>query len=169
MTVALPYSDLFMTEPARYELTATQALRRSMPAFSSLSATDWRPMAHGALKSIEQECGVDNWDGPGSKRVAILALSAARLMIEQLYKQLPRTIPCPDIAPEADGEIDFSWYDKDGLSVSMSVSARGTVTYAANYGRKGVDHGWKSLDEALETVVRLVVRLFPTSVGRGHT
>lgn len=167
MTASISVSDLFSFEHVPYE-PVTKSLLRPSPVISSLSATDWRPMARGALSSIQQECHVDHWDGPGSKSVAEPTLGAAFFVIEQLYRELPRTVPGPDIVPETDGEIDFHWYDRDGHSVSMSISPRFTVTYAANYGKKGVDHGWKQLDEAMETVVRLVVRLYQTDARRSR-
>lgn len=166
MNLTLAASDLFSFPIAAYQPATYHPGSVALPP-TSLSATDWRNAALGALAVIQDESSQPDWDRPGTKAVAEETLVAARRLVQELYRLLPRFVPGPDIVAEADGEIDFSWYSADGRAVSLSVSPRRTVSFAANLGKKGVTHGWRPLEESVDEMVRLVVALFGSSPRGG--
>ena len=104
---------------------------------SSRMALDWRPSALGALRSIETECRNFEWDGTGSQPVEPATLISAHRLIVDLYRQLPTGIPAPDIVPEHDGEIDFSWFSPGGTSVSFSLGTFRKGQFCRQLWRKG--------------------------------
>jgi len=69
---------------------------------------------------------------------------------------LPRSLPAPEVAPEADGEISFDWLGPSGKIFSVSVNATGRLAYAGIFGRKSKVHGTEQLSN-----------IFPSEIIQG--
>jgi hypothetical protein len=61
---------------------------------------------------------------------------------------LPRSLPAPEVAPEADGEISFDWLGPSGKVFSVSVDGSGRLAYAGRFGPRSRVHGTEQLSIA---------------------
>jgi hypothetical protein len=75
-----------------------------------------------------------------SSDTVLAAIEFARL--------LPRALPPPEIASDADGEISFDWFGRSGKIFSVSIDATGRLAYAGRFGEKSKIHGTEQLSEA---------------------
>lgn len=102
------------------------------------------PRAESLASEIDQilsESGnrgttTDEWT-PVDRNTANAALAFSFL--------LPRWLPTPEIAPEADGEISFDWLGPSGRIFSVSIDAKGRLAYAGSFGRESKVHGIEQL------------------------
>jgi hypothetical protein len=140
------------------------------------SAIYWLPLVAAALEQIRSDCQRENWDGPDSTPVSDATIASALNFARAMYQLLPISIPPPDIVPDPDGDISVDWIINQRQLFSVSVSTRGTISFAGQFGREGGDHGWRRLDpsspaaleESLRDVAEFVKRLFapPPNVNR---
>jgi hypothetical protein len=83
------------------------------------------------LRSIREDCLMMGWDGyealPVTQRTIDYAKSVAL--------RLPRDI-APELAPEADGEISFEWYQGANLQFTLSIGEKGIISYAGRIGNE---------------------------------
>jgi hypothetical protein len=61
---------------------------------------------------------------------------------------LPWSLPQPELAPDADGEISFDWIGPLGKMFSVSVDRTGRISYAGRFGHYSKIHGTEKLSEA---------------------
>jgi hypothetical protein len=61
---------------------------------------------------------------------------------------LPWSIPMPEVAPDADGEISFDWIGPLGKMFSVSLDRTGRISYAGRFGRRSNIHGTEQLSTA---------------------
>jgi hypothetical protein len=101
------------------------------------------PRAQSLVSEIEQlfvesaEAARYDQGGVIDKRTADAAIAFAIA--------LPKSLPAPEIAPEADGEISFDWMGPLGKIFSVSIDATGRLAYAGSFGRKSKVHGTEQL------------------------
>jgi hypothetical protein len=86
----------------------------------------------------------DEWT-PVDKNTATAALAFSFL--------LPRWLPTPEIAPEADGEISFDWLGPSGRIFSVSIDAKGRLAYAGSFGQESKVHGIEQLSNVCPTEI----------------
>jgi hypothetical protein len=73
----------------------------------------------------------NNWDGQGAFAISEIAINNAIKIIESIAKIMP-----DDIDPDADGRIDFWFYQNDGKSMGLFIHNDDTFTsiyYDKNY------------------------------------
>jgi hypothetical protein len=72
---------------------------------------------------------------------------------------LPWSLPQPELAPDADGEISFDWIGPLGRMFSVSVDRTGRISYAGRFGRYSKIHGTEQLSEACpQEIIRGIKR-----------
>ena len=82
------------------------------------------------LFEIYDDCSSVNWDGYNSRPLTKKSLSEA----ETFIRAMPIWLPTPEIVPEPDGDIGFQWsFGKDRI-LTVSLSGKNIVTYAAILG-----------------------------------
>ena len=134
----------------------------------SKSAQDWVQSALASLHEIAGRCSVAGWDGEEARPIPIKAVAIAENVVWALYAILPQGAPSPDIIPESDGEICFSWDLADGRIFSMSIGEHGKINYAGQLGKKGGAHGWLPIDVSnpwalradLQEIAKYINKLF---------
>jgi hypothetical protein len=96
------------------------------------------------LEEVASEAGIRDWDGHGAIPVSAMAVEHTI----RLLSALPTNIPAPEIAADPDGEISLDWYRSPDWVVSISVGARGELSFAARFGRsrvRGIEEGMNGL------------------------
>ena len=140
-----PWADRALSEEAG-------VLRRLINEASefpeSITVGEPKRTAQEALDAAYATAQVDDWDGEGSARVE----PSTYVYASQFLRLLPSTIPVPDIAADADGEILFEWDLGCRRVFSVSVGRDGTLTFAALFGHTKT-HGTEHLHEALPLVI----------------
>jgi hypothetical protein len=85
-------------------------------------------------------------------------IETARAAVKFAYL-LPWSLPAPEIAPEADGEISFDWLGSSGKIFSVSVSKTGLIAYAGRFGEMSKVHGTEQLSEVCPNeIIRGIAR-----------
>jgi len=79
------------------------------------------------LDEIGQRCSEPNWDGEQAEAVS----SATHAIARRLLELLPSDTPLPVIAAEPDGQLNFEWYQSPRRLLTASISACGTLFWAA--------------------------------------
>lgn len=160
-------------QPASTNGARLQLLWAEERNFLRGSANDWWPVVAPALMRIRAECRAAGWDGAGSVAVSIKALQQATGVAECLADLVPVGTPPPDIVPEADGEISFSWHGDANRVFAISVGAHDKINFAWQFAEEGSVHGWqpvrfdsrKSLHESLAEIARHIGRLAANSAA----
>ena len=83
-----------------------------------------------ALWNAIKECGEDNWDGYGAKRIDRKSFKESLRFLDIL----PGTIPVPEVAIEPDGMVAFEWYRQPRQVFSVSFETNGELVYAGLFG-----------------------------------
>jgi hypothetical protein len=86
------------------------------------------------LREIAEECNVSGWNGYNSHPINTRTIEMARFA----GSMLPHWVPKPDITPESDGEISFSWYKGPEHQFSFSIGEKGNVSYAGVLGNEKI-------------------------------
>jgi hypothetical protein len=133
---------------------------------------DWLPLVTAALTEIRAECADENWDGEASKPVTAATLTLATTVASTLFASLPQDTPAPDVVPEADGDVCFTWRADDEHVLSVSIGEHGNASYAAQIGREGGSHGWTPLGtvegETLDHSLREIAAHIEHVYGAAH-
>lgn len=132
------------------------------------SAVDWAPIVDATLYEICSNCNNENWDGFNASAISNNVLNQTALTIATLFVLLPKGTPCPDIVPEADGEICLTWYIDSSRLFSISIGDHGNINYAGQFGNKGATHGWipieisnsETIDEPFKEIAFHIIKLF---------
>ena len=82
------------------------------------------------LTAIYQECHRPNWDGYGAEPVR----DEMFWMAYRVIVALPCGIPAPGMGADPDGDITLEWHRSVWRTLSISVSADGSLHYAALFG-----------------------------------
>lgn len=83
-----------------------------------------------AIRFAYHECAAPHWDGDKAEAVLPVTVDAANRLIDSL----PVDVPLPTVTPEPDGQLNFEWYREPRKLLSVSVSATGTLYWAALIG-----------------------------------
>jgi hypothetical protein len=80
----------------------------------------------------------------------------------QFARLLPWSLPTPEVAPEADGEISFDWLGPQNKMFSVSISRTGRIAYAGRFGERSKVHGVEQLSD---TCPREVIQGISRAIG----
>lgn len=138
-------------------------------------ATDWGPAIYAALAEIERDCQRPNWDGQGTAVVSQDVIANTEAVAKALHAVLPLGTPAPDLVPESDGEISIDWIVDQRHIFSISVGDGDAISFAAQFGNEGAEHGWRRIDRTspvtlkatLRELASLVSKVFGESVKHG--
>jgi hypothetical protein len=124
---------------------------------SSVALGSTRREAFESLHETAEEASAPGWDGYGATPIDQQTYANGRLFL----RLLPALFPTPEIAPEADGQIEFEWRNGPRRILSISVSRLGEIHYAALFGKGSSTHGTEHLSNELpEAIAGLLVRLY---------
>lgn len=84
------------------------------------------------LNNLISECYYEGWDGYDAVAIQLHTYESAL----RFLRNLPSTLPSPEVSAEPDGHITFEWYLNQRRLVSISVSPEGDLYYAALIGSK---------------------------------
>lgn len=96
--------------------------------------------AISSLNEVAEGAADADWDGYGAVPVNASALDHAA----RLIGVLPTNLPVPEVGADPDGEISLEWFRDADWVFSVSVGARGQLSYAGRFGRsrvRGIEEG----------------------------
>lgn len=136
---------------------------------SSLAVSLREPLSLGgdyraalaALKDAAAEAAAGDWDGYGAAAVSPGAVRNAEILLAAL----PTRIPAPEVSIDPDGEVALEWHRAPDWVLSLSIGPRGSVAYAARFGRSRVRGLEEGADGIPADVLAHLHRLF-TGVSR---
>lgn len=82
------------------------------------------------ITHVAKHCAAPHWDGSHADAVPPATVDAANRLIDSL----PVDVPLPTVTAEPDGQLNFEWYREPRKLLSVSVSASGTLYWAALIG-----------------------------------
>lgn len=132
------------SDPALFLESAKSSLRRRQQEAVTFS----RQPAYDALWEAWQPCKVANWDGAGADPVEHETYQIAYRLIEAL----PSGFPSPTVSAEPDGHLSFEWYRHPRQILTVSISADGTLFWAALVGTEDPRGSCRFFDEFPETI-----------------
>lgn len=89
--------------------------------------------AKGTFQQLEEvfdECSFEGWDGENARPISEEVQRRAMEFLESL----PFGIEAPEVGAEPDGDITLEWYRSPQWILSISISARRELNYAALFG-----------------------------------
>lgn len=89
--------------------------------------------AKGTFQQIEEvfvECSFEGWDGENARPIS----EEIRRRAIEFLESLPLGIEAPDVGAEPDGDITLEWYRSPQWILSVSISAKRELSYAALFG-----------------------------------
>jgi hypothetical protein len=108
------------------------------------------------LDEVFEECSVDNWDGYDAKPINV----KSQIEAIRFARNLPTTIPTPEIAADPDGEISFEWYEGPRRVLTVSIGSHNKATYAGLFGLNKVNGEESFYDEIPKAILDNLNRLF---------
>ncbi|MFO1352203.1 MAG: hypothetical protein U1F68_16585 [Gammaproteobacteria bacterium] len=129
-------------------------------------ATDWHPIVNALIVEIASECQNMGWDGYNAKPIPENAIRQA----QRFADLLPSHLLEPDLVPDPDGEIAFSWDLGQDRVFTVNVSASGTLYYAGLIGKGVKRHGMEPFKDdvpkiIIETIEELENKFGPVPGG----
>jgi|SRR5579863_2646847 hypothetical protein len=110
------------------------------------------------LVSEIQEIMAESAREAGGGVMPVDLLGAAVAALSFAYT-LPRSLPNPEVALDADGDITFDWLGSSGKMFSVAVSRTGRIAYAGRFGDKSKIHGIDQLSASCpQEIIRGVAR-----------
>lgn len=100
------------------------------------------------LRAACSEAIRPNWDGYGAVPVSQATYRRAKAFLEAL----PLTLSSPEIAIDPDGEVSFRWQATPEDVLSVSVSDKSRVSYAALFGNEDT-YGTAFFDDEIPSAV----------------
>ncbi len=97
-----------------------------------------------ALWNAIAECGEDDWDGYGARKVDRKSYEHSLRFLDML----PDTIPAPEVAVDPDGMVAFEWHEEPRWVFSVSFETNGELVYADLFGNSKT-HGNENFGQAL--------------------
>ena len=100
-------------------------------------------------------CQAANWDGENSLPISKSTFETTC----RLIAALPHGFPSPTVAAEPDGHLDLEWYKHPRRTLSVSVSPKGTLHWAALIGTENLRGSCPFFDEIPETLLYWIGRV----------
>lgn len=108
------------------------------------------------LLKAASEASVNNWDSYGAKAVTFNSFQSAISFLTHF----PSSFQDPDVAVDPDGEVLLEWYVSSRRRFLVSVSDRGTISYAGIFGINKIHGTEEFVDKIPEIVIQGVARVF---------
>lgn len=109
----------------------------------------------GELYQTFDECREPNWDGYGAQPV----LDTTCQLAQRFLEALPLGTPAPSIGAEPDGHVTVEWHRSPRWTLSISISPRGELHYAALLGLAKAYGTEPFFGEAPKTIIDLIHRV----------
>ncbi len=102
------------------------------------------------------ECGEDDWDGYGARKVDRKSYEHSLRFLDML----PDTIPAPEVAVEPDGMVAFEWHEEPRWVFSVSFETNGELVYAGLFGNSKT-HGTENFGQAIpQSILDCIRRVY---------
>jgi len=108
------------------------------------------------LADLAHSCETPGWDSEGSDAISHETFEVAR----RLLMALPRDSQLPTINPEPDGQLDFEWYQSPRRLLTVSVSATGTLYWAALIGTEDPRGSCQFVDQFPKTLLYWISQVY---------
>ena len=108
------------------------------------------------LRATWQQCQQPNWDGDGAEAISSETHEVARRLLESL----PSDMPLPSISAEPDGQLNFEWYQAPRRLLSVSISADGTLYWAALIGSEDPRGSCQFVDQFPQTLLYWIGQVY---------
>ncbi len=108
------------------------------------------------LQETYQRYQQPHWDGEQAEAISIETFEVARRFIETL----PLHSTLPTITPEPDGQLNFEWYHSPRRLLTVSLSAGGTLHWAALIGSEDPRGSCQFVDRFPKTLLYWISQVF---------
>ena len=105
---------------------------------------------------IAQHCAAPHWDGDHAEAVSPATVNAANRLVDSL----PLDVPLPTVTAEPDGQLNFEWYREPRKLLSVSVSATGTLYWAALIGSEDPRGSIQFSDQFPKTLLYWISQIY---------
>ena len=109
-----------------------------------------------ALNETYQRCQQPHWDGAHAEAISPDTYEVARRFIEAL----PRDSQLPTVTAEPDGQLNFEWYQGPRRLLTVSVSASGTLYWAALIGTEDPRGSCQFVDQFPKTLLYWISQVY---------
>lgn len=109
------------------------------------------------LKSVYEECSIENWDGYGALSISAEAVSEATLFLGLLSDS---NLPMPDISPEVDGGIEFEWYIQSDYIFTVSFNGKKILGYSGMFSEGNTIYGTEKINSEIPDIIRWNISKF---------
>lgn len=148
-----PISTRAAGETARYIAEQSIGERRHLQSANSLGLGVMG--GFDELYMTAKQCSVANWDGYGAAPVTHETFLQAKDFLEAL----PLGTIAPTVGAEPDGHITLEWYKSPRRTLSVSISSKGELHYAALLGHEkeyGTKQFWGKVPDVIMDIIRQV-------------
>ena len=127
------------------------AANEQQPVFVSETIEEPLYNARGQIAAVAAESALPGWDGYDASPVSPSAEFHAFRLTSML---VPFCRVSPDVAPEADGNIELVWFRSKNWRLVVSVGEDGVVSYAAKCGLHSMTGRFARIDEDSSDALR---------------
>lgn len=113
------------------------------------------PSLDDQLIDVFEECSQPGWEGEGSVAVEKKTL----LLVKELIESLPKAYRNPTISGEPDGHVDLEWYVNPRRVLTVSVSPKAVLHWAALIGAENPRGSCHFYGEAPKTLLYWIQRV----------
>ena len=109
-----------------------------------------------SLHETYQRCQKSRWDGDQAEAITEETYEVARRFVEAL----PRDSHLPTVTAEPDGQLNFEWYHAPHRLLTVSVSASGTLYWAALIGTEDPRGSCQFVDQFPKTLLYWISQVY---------
>lgn len=120
------------------------------------SVTFSRQTAIDAIWEVWLPCKEPNWDGENAIAISETTFENAYRLIDAL----PHGFPSPTVTAEPDGHLNLEWYKNPRRILSVSVSPRSLLHWAALIGSEDPRGSCRFFDEVPKSLRYYIGRVF---------
>lgn len=120
--------------------------------------------SRGTFQQVEEifiECSFEGWDGENARPIS----EEVRQRAIEFLESLPLGIEAPEVGAEPDGDITLEWYRSPQWILSVSISAKRELHYAALFGASRHYGSIPFYGKAPNIILTLINQI--TAVSRG--
>lgn len=109
-----------------------------------------------AIVKLPERYREKNWDGLDAEPIPAAAIQEARIFL----RQLPSSIPMPEVIPEPDGYLGLEWYANKWLLYVVSFNGTGVLSCSGLIGSERI-YGPRYMDERIPAeILRNIAKIF---------
>jgi hypothetical protein len=112
------------------------------------------------LVALQEECGIEGWDGDGARPVSGGAIRHASEFLQAVLTPRSKVgFPLPSVLGDPDGHVAIEWYRTPRHTVAVTVGPEGEFNYSALLGNSQQFGTERDPRDAMKVVRELLSRM----------